>query len=74
MAIDLTVARKKCGFFRRKVVLMMQGGVLIVLCSVEGPIHRVRLSKCADTDKVPDRISETWHHARMQIEGLNPNV
>jgi len=74
MAIHLTVARKNCGFFRRKVVLIIQGGVLIVVCPVEGPIHQIQLFKCADTDKVPDRISETWHHARMQIEGLNPNA
>lgn len=39
----------------------------------EGRVHRLPLSQCT-VDKVAGRISATWHHPRMHIEGFDTDA
>jgi hypothetical protein len=57
----------------RKVTCQIRSGELLVENPAEGRVHHLPLSQCS-VDKVAGRITETWHHTRMHIEGFNADA
>ena len=57
----------------RKVTCHIQSGELWVENPAERRVCRLPLSHCT-VDKVAGRITETWHHTRMHIEGFDADA
>ena len=57
----------------RKVVCLIQGGMLVIV-SPEGVLHKLVLSGNYEAAKVAAGITEAWHHTKMHLEGFDPDA